>query len=160
MHAAPPRWAVRAAHAAALTTLPSGLWRIALAAGIPVGYSEASARELFDAPGPGSAYLIGLSVVLELLALLTLGLVHPWRLTDRLPHRLVVGSAAVGSVVLTLLWVPVAVLWWFTDGDGHLTGTAHTLVGLTYVPLAAWGPLLGAVAWSYHRRRVTPRSSG
>ncbi|GAA3037370.1 hypothetical protein GCM10020000_14080 [Streptomyces olivoverticillatus] len=35
-----PRWAVRAAHAAALTTVPSGLWRIALALGLPVGYSD------------------------------------------------------------------------------------------------------------------------
>jgi hypothetical protein len=31
-----PRWAVLAAHAVPLITLPSGLWRIALVAGAPV----------------------------------------------------------------------------------------------------------------------------
>lgn len=166
VHTEPARWATTAAHIAAVTTLPSGLWRIALAVGLPVGYSEASARELFDAPGAGSAYLIGLSVVLELLALLTLGLVRPWgealprwvpMLGGRaIPRRAVVITAGVGAVALTALWVPFAVMWWWTDGDGHLSGQARTLVGLTYLPLALWGPLLGAVTWSYHRRLSPP----
>ncbi|MEU0313353.1 hypothetical protein [Nocardioides sp. NPDC006273] len=165
--APPPRWAIRAAHVASLTTLPSGLWRVALAIGLPVGYSEASARELFDAPGAGSAYLIGLTVLLELLSLLSLGLVRPWgEVVPRwvpllggrgIPPRAVVISAAAGAAALTALWVPFAVLWWWSDGDGHLTGTAHALVGLTYLPLALWGPLLGALTWSYHRRHKEGR---
>lgn len=169
--AQPPRWAITAAHVATWTTVPSGLWRVALAIGLPVGYSAASARELFDAPGAGSAYLIGLTVVLELLSLLSLGLVRPWgEVVPRwipllggraIPPRAVVIPAALGAAALTALWVPFAVLWWWSDGDGHLSGTAHTLVGLTYLPLALWGPLLGVLAWSYHRRHTArPQKEG
>lgn len=137
---------------AALTALPSGLWRVALAAGLPVGYSPRAARTLFDAPGPGSLYLLGLSVVLEALALLTLGLVQPWGETvprwvprfagKRVATMAVVIPAAAGATALSILWVPVAVSWWFTNGDGALSAQARTLVGLLYAPLAAWGRCL------------------
>ena len=73
-----PTWARRAAHAAAFTALPSGLWRVALELGMPVGFSPRAARELFDVPGAGAAYLVGLSLLLGVLALLTLGLVQRW----------------------------------------------------------------------------------
>lgn len=157
------RWAQWAAHVAVLTTLPSGLWRVALAVGLPVGYSPAAARTLFDAPGSGSIYLIGLSVVLEGLALLTLGLVQPWG--EVVPHWIpllggrrvapmaAVIPAAAGAVALTFLWGTVAISWWFTPGDGALSASARTAVGLLYVPLAAWGPLLAAVTFGYYQRR-------
>ncbi len=158
----PPRWAYRAAHAAALTTLPSGLWRLALAAGLPVGYSPDAARALFDAPGRGSWYLVALSVVLEALALLTLGLVQPWGEVvprwvpvlggKRIPPLAAVIPAATGTLALTVLWGTVAVSWWFTNGDGALSPPARMAVGVLYVPLAAWGPLLGAVTYSYYQR--------
>ncbi len=46
----PPRWAVRATHLIPLVVLPSGLWRIALVAGLPIGAVVAGVRS-----GPGSA---------------------------------------------------------------------------------------------------------
>ena len=162
----------RAAHAAALTALPSGLWRVALALGMPMGYAPRAARELFDVPGAGAAYMMGLSLLLEGLALLTLGLVKPsgervpaWvplAGERRLNPTAVALSAGTGSVALTLLWVPFAVLWWFTPGDAALDETARTAVGLVYLPLAAWGPLLGVVALSYHHRhrRALARRGG
>jgi hypothetical protein len=133
-----------------------------LAFGFSLGYTDQALRANFDAPGWGSLYLIGLSVLLEGLALLTLGLVKPW---GDVPPRwipfvggkpvrplAVVIAAGAGAALLSLIWIPAAVLWWFVDGDGALTGTARVVVGLLYVPMAAWGPLLAAVAVSYHRR--------
>ncbi|MEU1351788.1 hypothetical protein [Streptomyces sp. NPDC005776] len=32
--------------------------------------------------------------------------------------------------------------------------TGHIVVGLLYQPLILWGPLVGAVAVAYHRRRT------
>ena len=68
----PARWAVRAAHLAALTTLPSCLWRLGLAAGLPLGYAPewlaSNAGTLTD-----RAYLVALSLITEGLALLTSG---------------------------------------------------------------------------------------
>jgi len=62
-------------------------------------------------PGPGVAYVLGLAVATECLALLTLGLVRPWG--ERLPYWLpycggrairpmaVVFPAALGAAALT-----------------------------------------------------------
>lgn len=77
-----PRWAVTAAHLAALTVLPSCVWRLAMVAGFDLGYHpawiEANASSVSD-----RAYLVGLSLLTEGLVLLTLGLVRPWG--ERLP---------------------------------------------------------------------------
>ncbi|MFF3322237.1 hypothetical protein [Streptomyces sp. NPDC002889] len=159
-----PRWAVRAAHIAALLTLPSGLWRLLLAAGQPAGYT-AEGYAALGITGWGGAYVIGLSVVSELLALLTLGLVRPWG--EVFPRRIpVLGGrpvpvtaavvpAGLGAVALTVLWTPF-VAWWSVP-DTRMTPLGHTVVGFVYLPLVAWGPLLAAVAVSYYRRR---RSAG
>ncbi|WP_141746805.1 hypothetical protein [Streptomyces agglomeratus] len=66
-----PRWAVLAAYAVPLVTLPSGLWRIALVAGLPVASDPVRT-------GWGVLYVLTLTAVSEALALLTLGLVQPW----------------------------------------------------------------------------------
>lgn len=77
----PPRWAVRAAHVAAWSTVPSGVWRVALVLGVPVGVME---REEFLAGFPGNsplfalAYVLLLGAVAEAASYLTLGLVRPW----------------------------------------------------------------------------------
>ena len=59
------------------TTLPSGLWRVALGVGVPVGFSGELA-EIYGAPGWITPYVIILSLLAEGCALLTLGLVRPW----------------------------------------------------------------------------------
>ncbi|WP_367124139.1 hypothetical protein [Streptomyces phytohabitans] len=159
-----PRWAVRAAHAAALVTLPTGVWRLLLAAGFPAGYT-ATGYAAMDATGRGAVYLVALSVVSEVLALLTLGLVRPWGevVPSRVPGwggrvvapRVVTAVAGCGAVVLTLLWTPFVAWWALPHPD--LTDTGAVVVGLLYLPLTAWGPLLGAVTVAYHRRhRASP----
>ncbi|GAA1143548.1 hypothetical protein F4556_005807 [Kitasatospora gansuensis] len=162
-----PRWAVRAAHAAALLTLPCGIWRLLLAAGQHAGYTDEGylAAQGQLGPGWGAVYLIALSAVSELAALLTLGLVRPWGevlprwipvLGGRaVPERAAVVSATVGVVLLTCLWTPF-LLWWSIPHP-DLTPLGHTLIGFVYLPQVAWAPLLAAVTVSYHRRRRAAR---
>lgn len=158
----PPRWAVWAAYAAVLTTVPSGLWRIGLAFGLPLGYSEGDLRA-DDVPGRGSLELVGLSVLTTGAAMLTLGLVQRWGETfprwmpriggRRVPPRAAVIPAAIGAVLLTVLWTQL--LWWWSIDREHgiPDPTWETMVGFLYLPMVAWGPLLGAVTVSYYYRR-------
>ncbi|MGW4891391.1 hypothetical protein ACWEQL_03870 [Kitasatospora sp. NPDC004240] len=155
----PPRWAVRAAHAAALVTLPSGLWRLLLAAGYTAGYTEAGYREL-DPQGWGALYVVGLSLAIELTGLATLALVRPWGevLPARLPlvggrrpdPRTVTRVAWLATVVLVVTCLPFAA-WWALPHP-QMTSLGSLLVGLLYLPLAAVGPLAGAVTYAYQRR--------
>ena len=59
--AARPAWAVRVAHLVPLVTLPSGLWRIALVAGVPLG--AARARHAFRPNGCEIVYIVSLGLV-------------------------------------------------------------------------------------------------
>ncbi|MER5966254.1 hypothetical protein [Streptomyces sp. NPDC002057] len=162
----PPRWAVCAAHVAAWSTVPSGLWRVALVLGVPVGVME---REEFLAAFPHSSPLVGLAYVLligaiaEAASYLTLGLVRPWgELVPRwvpilggrpVDRRLAVLAASLGAFAVT-------VLWWVLFLGGLLTSPSpdpgvsagEALFVAAYAPLLLWGPLLAAVTWSYHRR--------
>lgn len=162
----PPRWAVRAAHVAAWSTVPSGVWRIALVLGIPVGVME---REEFLAAFPNNSPLVGLAYVLligavaEAASYLTLGLVRPWgEVAPRwipllggrpVNHRLTVLAASLGALTVT-------VLWWILFFGGLLTSPSpdpgisagEALFVAAYAPLLLWGPLLAAVTWSYHQR--------
>uniref|UniRef100_A0AAU1M436 ABC transporter permease n=1 Tax=Streptomyces sp. NBC_00148 TaxID=2903626 RepID=A0AAU1M436_9ACTN len=156
----PPRWAVAAAHAAALVTLPSGVWRLLLAAGFTAGYTEAG-YEAMGFTGWGGVYVVGLSLGGELLALLTLGLVRPWGevlprwiplVGGRRPNpRAKTVAASLGAAVLTLLLAQFAFWWAFPHPD--MTPLGSTIAGILYLPLVAWGPLLAAVTLDHHRRR-------
>lgn len=156
-----PRWAVRTAYAVPLITLPSGLWRLALAAGLPVTSEPVRT-------GWGVAYVLVLTAVTEGLALLTLGLVQPWgevvpRWIPLIGGRRVRPLAAVvpalaGAFVLFALSVLVG----FVQG-GNLVGGALTdsraqevLLVVCYTPLLAWAPLLAVTAIAYYRRRTAP----
>ncbi|MFD4746342.1 hypothetical protein ACFWOS_12890 [Streptomyces rubiginosohelvolus] len=162
----PPRWAVRAAHVVAWSTVPSGVWRIALVLGVPVGVME---REEFLAGFPDHSPLIAMAYVLligavaETASYLTLGLVRPWGevVPGWIPflggrpvhHRLAVLGASLGALAVT-------VLWWVLFFGGLLTAPSpdpsvsagEVLFVASYAPLLLWGPLLAAVTWSYHRR--------
>ncbi|MFG1676694.1 hypothetical protein [Micromonospora sp. NPDC049282] len=157
----PQPWAVRAAHLIPLVVLPSGLWRIALVAGVPIGAVVAGGR---IRPGLGeSVYIVALSLVSEGLALLALGLVRPWgevfsrRLPvvggRRVPPAFAVTAATAGAAALTLIW---GYATWGVLVDGNdlgLPAGGFALLVACYAPLLLWGPLLLAVTWAYHRRR-------
>ncbi|MYW82763.1 hypothetical protein F610DRAFT_05765 [Streptomyces sp. LaPpAH-199] len=154
----PPRWAVRSARLIPLIVLPTGLWRLAMVCGFPSGYTEAGFVP-FETPG-AKVWMLALSIVCELLALLSLGLVRPWG--ETLPGWLpVVGGrrvrplaavvpAAVGALALTAIWA--AMPWWWAYPHPDMTPAGSLVVGVLYQPLVLWGPLLGAITLSYHLR--------
>ncbi len=161
---APPRWAVRAAHLTALVVLPSGLLRIVWALGHPAGYTEAGfvPFETFSA----KVWMLTLSVVSELVALLVIGLVRPWGEVvpgwipliggRRVRPMAAVVPAFLGSAALTLLWSTMP--WWWAHPHDDMTPTGSLVIGILYQPLVLWGPLTAAVAFSYYRRhRAAPR---
>lgn len=162
--APPPRWARVAAHAAALTPLPSALWRLSLVLGFSGGFTQQGLTNL-DPTGSGLVALVVLSLLSEAAALLTLGLVQPWG--DVVPHwvprfggrpvraRAVVVAASAGAVALILLWTQL--LFWWSTPHPDMTATGANVVGWLYLPLVAWGPLLAAVTVSYARRHRRPR---
>ncbi len=156
-----PRWATTAAHLVALCALPSGLWRIPLAFGFSMGMLETGGAEV-HMHGWESLYVIGLSVVLEGLALLTLGLVRPWG--ERAPRWIpllggrrlrpmaVVVPALAGAFALTWIWI-YAISGFFTRDVAFTHDGWQALIVVAYMPLLAWGPLLAAVTIAYWRRR-------
>ncbi|MEU4119658.1 hypothetical protein AB0F71_34820 [Kitasatospora sp. NPDC028055] len=156
-HRPPARWAVRAAHVAALTAVPSGVWRIAMGVGVPVGFDTTG----LDIPGWFSAVCIAMSLGAEGLTLLTLGLVQPWgevvpRWLPLIGGRRVAPLAAVvpallGAAVVMLLTIPRA--GGFGGAPGAPTGPALLLMDACYAPLLLWGPLLLLVTVAYYRRR-------
>ncbi|MEU1277263.1 hypothetical protein [Streptomyces sp. NPDC005805] len=151
-----PVWARRAAHAVAWCAVPSGLWRIAMAAGVPVGYSDQVLREVYGIPGWGIAYVVGLSVLAELAALFPLLLVSErWR--PLRPRALAaVAWCASGAALLIAVWQLVVLLT--VESDSYLSGTAaHTVWALAFAPLFTVPPLLTAVTWSYSRRHGAAR---
>lgn len=153
-----PPWAVRSAQLITLIVLPTALWRLAMVLGFPSGYTAAGFVP-FDTPG-AKLWMLTLSVVCELLALLSLGLVRPWgetvpRCIPRVGGRCVrplaaVVPAAAGALALTAIWAAMPLWWTYPHTD--MTPTGRLLVGVIYQPLVLWGPLLGAVTVSYYRR--------
>ena len=155
-----PRWARVVAHIVSLTTLPSGLWRIAIASGFSLGMLDHG--EPIDVHGRESVYLICLSLTIEGCALLAFGLVRPWGeraprwfpviAGRRVPPRLVVAAAATGTVLVTLI-----ALMFFVPADSisdlEATDAGRAVAVACYLPLLLWGPLLGALTIAYHRRR-------
>jgi hypothetical protein len=168
-----PRWAVLAAYATTLTVLPSCVWRIA-AVNLHAPLLDRSATPpahhgavLFT----GLWYVVALSVVSEALAYLTVGLVSEWgevvprRLPGlggrRVPARAVTVTAGLGATALTLIFPYALVMVSMgrmidgTRGTGVIVhGRQAVVFAAAYAPLAAWGPLLGAVTVHYHRRRT------
>ncbi|MFJ4973754.1 hypothetical protein ACIP6X_00150 [Streptomyces coeruleorubidus] len=146
-----PVWARRAAHAIAWCAVPSGLWRIAMASGVHVGYSDQVLRDVFDIPGWGIAYVVGLSVLTELAALFPLLLVSDrWRpLRPRVLTPL--AWTASGALVLVALWQLVVA---FTvESQTYMSGgTAQTVWAFAFAPLFAIPALMTAVTWSYAKR--------
>ena len=157
--APPPRWARIAAHAAAITPLPSAVWRLLLVFGFSAGFTEQGLLAL-NVAGWGWVHLVALSVLTELAALPTLGLVQPWGEVvprwvphlggRRIPSRPVVLLASVGAAVLFALWTPLLHRWTYDHSD--MTTTGVMTVGLRYLQLVAWSPLLAAVTASNAKR--------
>ncbi|MFE2413649.1 hypothetical protein ACFXDE_35495 [Kitasatospora sp. NPDC059408] len=109
---------------------------------------------------------MALSLLAEALAFLTLGLVRPWGLVvprwvpllggRRVRPLAAVVPALLGSAILTDLGATALFGGWarnLAEADSP-HGVAAVVMTLAYLPLVAWGPLLGAVAIDYARRTV------
>jgi hypothetical protein len=172
-----PRWARHAALAVPGLVLPASLWRIAVCTlHLPIAHEglAASLGSSSGVPGvPLGLYVIVLSVLSELLAFTAVGLVSRWGEVfprwvlplrgRRVPVSFAVIPAALGSVILTLLWTWAAVNQLQGRGiNGRpLPGDAPLgfsdwqgiLAVACYAPLLLWGPVLAALTVSYWRRR-------
>ena len=156
-----PRWANIAAHLTALTTLPSGLWRIPIALGFSMGMLDDG--RAVHMHGWESVPIVGLSVVAESAALLTLGLVRPWgeRVPGwfpviggrRIPPMAVVVPAALEALALAAIWGYAFRDFGSLDGIEYSHPFWRVLLVACYAPLILWAPLLAAVTWAYWRRR-------
>ncbi|MBL1100863.1 hypothetical protein [Streptomyces coffeae] len=168
-----PRWAAWTAYTITLVALPSCVWRIAAVNfNAPLLEHDAktpAAPETFDGEW---WYIIGLSLVSEMLAFLAVGLVAQWGEVwprwilglrgRRVPVLAAVIPAGLGS--LGLLVFPYAMV--MSALGLKITGEPHAMVAhgwqvvafwVAYVPLAAWGPLLGILTVHYYRRRRSVR---
>ncbi|MEU8138746.1 hypothetical protein [Streptodolium elevatio] len=157
------RWTAKAA---ALTLLPSGLWRIAIAFGWDSGFAAGDPLHHSNFPGNTSFYLIGLSIFAELLGLLALGLVQswgevlprwvPWLGGRRIPTAAAVVPASLGALAVTLITVTGAFAWNDAGAMGSPEapdGTKYWIMTACYAPLLLWGPLLAVVTVAYYLRR-------
>lgn len=157
-----PRWAQRAATLTFLITLPSALWRICMALGLPVGVDPEYQRQWYRFPGRGTAYVFGLTLLLAGLGLLTQGLVRRWGEIApawipaiggaRVPRMAAIVPASAGAVALTLLWAVAISNIDVIFAEYGIEGGWRIVVIICYLPLLLWGPLLAAVTASYARR--------
>ncbi|MCT9088926.1 hypothetical protein N4G70_08605 [Streptomyces sp. ASQP_92] len=151
----------RLASATLWVSLPSALWRFAVVLGVPLGLAE-SEYDAMLIPGWGYLVLPLLCAAQEGLAWLTLGLVRPWgevwprwipRLGGRrIPVAAAVVPAALGAVACTVYGV--LFVWTTLHGAMEITQWGNWLMNICYVPMVAWGPLLGVVTVHYYRRRT------
>lgn len=171
-----PRWARAAALTVPLVVLPSSLWRIAgVALHLPI-VRHTGGDESGNLPSwlPIELYVVLLSILSELLAFTAVGLVSTWGEVfpkwvpflrgRRVPTLAAVVPGAIGAAVLTCLWTWVFVMLAFgrniagdrltADSPLNADTWQGALVVVSYVPLVAWGPLLAAVTFAYHRRRA------
>ncbi|MFC7544798.1 hypothetical protein [Plantactinospora sp. GCM10030261] len=159
----PPRWSVRVAHLIPLLVLPSALWRIALVAGFSLGASVDGTP--VSVHGGEAAYILGLSLVTEALALLSLGLVRPWGEVvpswmpliggRRVPPLAAIVPGTVGAVLLTVMWTFATVNLFVPSRNefDFTSGWWQALLVACYLPNLLWGPLLLVLVGAYHRRR-------
>ncbi|WP_432948851.1 hypothetical protein ACQPXM_14855 [Kribbella sp. CA-253562] len=158
-----PRWAEWLAHAIPFMVLPSGLWRLGLAAGWSMGMVDEAGRPI-HAHGWEIGYIVVLSVVSEAVALTAFGLVRrwgevvprwiPWIGGRRVPPFAAIVPAILGSLALIAIWG-----FAFRDvfSDEFLpfgSDAAKALMIACYAPLNLWGPALLVLTWAYYRRRV------
>ncbi|ARF52820.1 hypothetical protein [Streptomyces gilvosporeus] len=158
-----PLWALRLAKALPFVLLPHCLWRLPFAVDFQMGTIDPTAP---PRPWWTPAYVVGLSVLTEALALLTMVLVSGWGEVfpswvpflggRRVPPLAAVIPATLGGLALVALWDPMPLAWFgllgfhevaFTNGWWKLL--AHTCIS----PVMLWGPIVLALAYAYYKRR-------
>lgn len=158
-----PAWAVPTAWTAVLASLPTVLWRALVGLGVPLG-TPAVWRAGEQLPGTGTAYVLGLSVVECLAALLTLRLVRPngdvvprWSPIGpgrRLPTAAVSLTALGGVVALVLICVLSVRSWSVVDPfAGQIASGWSRLCAGCYLAALLWPPAVVATVIGYVKGR-------
>ncbi|MFD4025141.1 hypothetical protein ACFWRV_16730 [Streptomyces sp. NPDC058576] len=168
-----PRWATRLAYALPLLLLPSCLWRLPFALHFEMGQVQEGGMPAYWLSIP---YVLGLSVLTEVIAILTIGLVRGWGevapawipVIGGRPVRppAAVVPAVLGGLILTFLFTAVPVgggrhltVYGVIDTVGYSSDAWHALATVCVTPIAAWGPITVVLAIAYYRRRTARSSS-
>nr|WP_328940727.1 hypothetical protein [Streptomyces sp. NBC_00250] len=162
-----PRWAMRLAYALPLLLLPSCLWRLPFALHFEMGQVQGRGMPPYWVSIP---YVLGLSVLTEVTALLAIGLVRGWG--EVAPHWIpfiggrrvrpmaAVVPALVGGLILTVLFTAVPIgdgrrltAYGVVDGVAYTDDAWETLATVCIAPTALWGPVIIVLAVAYYHRR-------
>ncbi|MFB6670069.1 hypothetical protein [Streptomyces parvus] len=163
-----PRWATRLAHALPLLLLPACLWRLPFAVHFEMGQVQTGGMPAYWLSVP---YVLGLSVLTEAIAILTVGLVRGWGEVAPAWIPLIGGRrvrplaafvpAVLGGLILTVLFTAVPLgddrsltLYGVVDNVGYSSDAWESLATVCVAPIAAWGPVTIALAIAYYRRRT------
>ncbi|MEU3744905.1 MULTISPECIES: hypothetical protein [Streptomyces] len=162
-----PRWAMRMAHALPLLLLPSCLWRLPFALHFEMGQIQGPGLPPYWVSIP---YVLGLSILTEVTAILAIGLVRGWGEVvpawipviggRRVRPMAAVVPAVLGGLVLTVLFTGVPIgdgrrlsLYGVIDTVAYTSDAWHTLATICLSPTAVWGPIIIVLAIAYYRRR-------
>ncbi|YCK37378.1 hypothetical protein ACNF49_25990 [Actinomadura sp. ATCC 39365] len=159
-----PRWALRAAYALPLLVLPSCLWRLPFVLDFEMGQIHATDMPALWIRIP---YILGLSTLSELAALLSIGLVRRWGevvpawvplLGGRLiPPLAALVPATAGGVILSVLPVQTVLQWMgAVDEIAYENVWWEILAKVCISPLNLWGPTVLALTFAYYLRRCRP----
>ncbi|MEU5069576.1 hypothetical protein ACFY7Y_37690 [Streptomyces virginiae] len=156
-----PRWALRFAKALPFVVLPHCLWRLPFAFDFSMGTVDPSAPPM---PWWAPAYVFGLSVLTEALALLCTGLVSGWGEVvprwvpfiggRRVAPLVAVIPAVLGGLALVAMFGLFPLAWAGVLPEvGYSNGWWMALARVCVTPAMLWGPIVLALAWAYYRRR-------
>ncbi|MFR9723802.1 hypothetical protein ACL02R_10615 [Streptomyces sp. MS19] len=140
-----------------LCTVPSCAWRLALGAGLDIGFTG-RLGSLYTGT-PVMVLVLVLSVLSPAVACLTSALVSPWgeRVPGWVPR---LGGRRVPTLAVAgLCAVPTLAPGGPLDNPDVAQGTAGLVMGACYVPLPARGPLVAALTFACVRRHP-PREQG
>lgn len=165
-----PRWAVVAAWVAVLAALPSVVWRTLIGLGAELGTADAWRAEQ-DIPGAGTTYVLVLSAMQLVAAVLALRLVRaggdvvprwsPIHAGRRLPTWLVSLIALTGAAALAALCVMGLDNWAAVDPfAGEPTSGWSRLSDGCYLAVLLWPPALVITVIGYAASRRRGRPSG
>jgi hypothetical protein len=166
-----PRWAMRLAYALPLLLLPSCLWRLPFALHFEMGQVQDVDMPPYWVSIP---YVLGLSVLSEAIAVLTIGLVRGWGEVApawipiiggrRIRPMAAAAPVVLGGLILTLLFTNVPIgdgrrlttLYGIVDSVGYTNDAWQALATVCVTPISAWGPITIALGIAYYRRRTAP----
>ncbi|MFE4617923.1 hypothetical protein ACFRJ7_17635 [Streptomyces sp. NPDC056747] len=163
-----PRWAMRLAYVLPLLLLPSCLWRLPFALHFEMGQIQERGLPPYWVSIP---YVLALSVLTEVTAILAVGLVRGWGEVApawipviggrRVRPMAAVVPAVLGGLILTLLFTNVPLgdgrrltAFGVMETVGYTNDAWETLATICIAPTAVWGPVIIALAIAYYRRRT------